>query len=268
MWLRGVATHLIGQFKVERCPYWLDVHLIECKAKPRAGSAITLSASDFEHILPSKLLTIPPGRWNLCCGYSRCCVPACQSVSPRGGFSANQLSAKLLCGPNTWDLREPSFDVVGTFLVVPVATRLFVGGRSKRLLRLSIDDGLPTCQNGLASRSVVDLRPMDGFVFRQRESFVHTVMSRYMSELICRTFQTWESTPLWRRMNVRVHLKSFEYPAPARFPRALLGRCLWISGVLLLLSCLVDLCDWWPTALNAMLGQLWKYSLLHFSRQF
>ena len=77
---------------------------------------------------------------------------------------------------------EPNFDVVVTFLVVPVATRLFVGGRSKRLLRLSIDDGLLTCQNGLASRSVVDLRPMDGFLFRQRESFVHTVMSRYMSE--------------------------------------------------------------------------------------
>ena len=57
------------------------------------------------------------------------------------------------------DIREPSFDVVVTFLVAPVATRLFMGGRSKRLLRLSIDDGLLTCQNGLASRSVVDLRP-------------------------------------------------------------------------------------------------------------
>ena len=50
------------------------------------------------------------------------------------------------------------------------------------------------------------------------------------------------------------------------FPRALLGRCLWISGVLLLPSFLVDLCDWWPTALNAMLGQLWKYSCgLHYT---
>ena len=43
-------------------------------------------------------------------------------------------------------------------------------------------------------------------------------------------------------------------------------RCLWISGVLLLPSFLVDLCDWWPTALNAMLGQLWKYSCgLHYT---
>ena len=58
----------------------------------------------------------------------------------------------------------------------------------------------------------------------------------------------------------------FEYPAPARFPRALLGRCLWISGVLLLPSFLVDLCDWWPTAFNAILGQLWKYSCgLHYT---
>ena len=121
------------------------------------------------------------------------------------------------------DLREPNFDVVVTFLVVPVATRLFVGGRSNRLLRLSIDDGLLTCQNGLASRSVVDLRPMDGFFFRQRESFVHTVMSRYVSELICRTFQMWESTPLWRRMYVWVHLKSFRISGSRSLP----ARATW-----------------------------------------
>ena len=129
MWLRGVATHLIGQFKVERCPYWLDVHLIECKAKPRAGSAITLSASDFEHILPSKLLTIPPGRWNLCCGYSRCCVPACQSVSPRGRFSANQLSAKLLCGANTWGSPWAKLRRCGDLFSRPGRHKIVCGGK-------------------------------------------------------------------------------------------------------------------------------------------
>ena len=166
------------------------------------------------------------------------------------------------------DLREPNFDVVVTFLVVPVATRLFVGGKIEETFK------------AFDRRYLADLPEWSGIeecCWSSADGWLLFSPTRIVRAHCDVSLHEWVNLP--HLSDVRVHAaletyvcmyesisNPFEYPAPARFPRALLGRCPWISGVLLLPSFLVDLCDWWPTALNAMLGQLWKYSCgLHYT---
>ena len=173
-----------------------------------------------------------------------------------------------LCGPNTWGSPWAKLRRCGDLFSCPGRHKIVCGGKIEQTFK------------AFDRRCVADLPEWSGIEecccssADGRLLFSPTRIVRAHCDV---SLHEWVNLP--HLSDVRVHAaletyvcmyesisNPFEYPAPARFPRALLGRCLWISGVLLLPSFLVDLCDWWPTALNAMLGQLWKYSCgLHYT---
>ena len=173
-----------------------------------------------------------------------------------------------LCGPNTWGSPWAKLRRCGDLFSGPGRHKIVCGGKVEETFK------------AFDRRWLADLPEWSGIeecCWSSADGWLPFSPTRIVRAHCDVSLHEWVNLP--HLSDVRVHAaletyvcmyesisNPFEYPAPARFPRALLGRCPWISWVLLLPSFFVDLCDWWPTALNAMLGQLWKYSCgLHYT---
>ena len=128
-----------------------------------------------------------------------------------------------------------------TFLVVPVAKRLFVGGRWKRLLSFRSMMGCWLARM-VWHRGVLLIfgRWKASFFANANRSCTRWCLviwvSKFAALFRCESPRRFGDECMYMHESIS---NPYEYPAPAHFPRALLGRCLWISGVLLLPSFLV-----------------------------